>query len=200
MTSRLRSCRAAGRGLARVAAGLAAVGALLLALPVPAAIADQELGVRLGSSFGADADDAVPVVGIYSRWDIPGPVNLELSADYRQESLLGGDLEATVIPVRAAVVLNLLPVVSPYLLAGVGIDYVGLGFRNELSGSSDRTSAVFEVHAGGGLTLSLGPLSLSGDLRYSWAESVSGEAVQAALGHDYDPSGLTATLSAGIAF
>lgn len=190
----------AGSVPARVGAGLAVGVALLLAAPGPPAQAGQDLGIRLGSSFGTDAGGSVPVVGAYSRWDIPGPLNVELSADYRRESLLNGDLEATVIPVRASVVVNFLPVVSPYLLAGVGMDYVGIDFHNELAGSGDHTSAVFEAHAGGGVEIALGPLSLIADLRYCRSESVTSDAVQAALGHGYDPSGWTASLSAGISF
>jgi len=191
--------RSNGRFRARGATALAAVMAFCAVAAAPAA-AGQDPGLRLGTYQGADADDPVPVIGAYGRFDVPGPLNLEVSADYRRESLRGGDLEATVIPLRVSAVLNLLPVVSPYLLAGAGMDYVGLGFRNELAGIEDDAGVVFEVHAGGGIELSLGLLSLIADLRYCRAEKLSSDAVQAALGRGYDPSGWYASLSAGIEF
>jgi opacity protein-like surface antigen len=179
---------------------LAVLAVLALAAPLSPANAGQDPGIRIGYYAGADADDPVPVIGVYGRLDIPGPLNLEISADYRQETLRGGDLEATVIPVRVSVVVNLLPVVSPYLLAGVGADYVGIDFRNEFAGTSGDSSLVLEFHAGAGVEFSLGPLSLVGDLRYCGVGAVSSESVRQALGHDYDPSGWYASLSAGISF
>jgi hypothetical protein len=183
----------------RVVVLAALVVQAVAASPLPA-IAGQDPGIRLGYFGGADADDPVPVIGVYGRLDIPGPVNLELSADYRQETLRGGDLEATVIPVRVSAVASFLPVVSPYLLAGVGIDYVGIAFHNELSGLGDDSGVVLEFHAGGGVEFSLGPLTLIGDLRYCGTGALSSDAVRRALGHDYDPSGWYASVSAGISF
>jgi hypothetical protein len=173
---------------------------LAVAAPVTPASAGQDPGIRLGYYSGADADDPVPVIGVYGRLDIPGPLNLEISADYRQETLRDGDLEATVIPVRVSAVASFLPVVSPYLLAGVGIDYIDIGFHNELSGQGDDSGVVLELHAGVGIEFSLGPLSLIGDVRYCGAGALSSEAVRRALGHDYDPSGWYASVSAGISF
>jgi len=169
-----------------------------LAAAVPAAGAD--VGVRLGYYGGADADDPVPVLGVYGRLDIPGPLNLEIAADYRDETLRDGDLEATVVPVRVSAVLNLLPGVSPYLLAGVGADYVSVSFLHELSGHGDESTLVYELHAGGGLEFSLGPVSIVGDLRYCSVGEFANDAVQSALGHAYDPSGWYASVSAGFSF
>jgi hypothetical protein len=179
---------------------LAALVALAVAAPALPAIAGQDPGIRVGYYSGADADDPVLAIGVYGRLDVPGPLNLEISADYRQESLRGGAMEATVIPVRVSLVASFLPVVSPYLLAGVGADYVGIDFRDELSGTSGDSSVVLEFHAGAGVEFSLGPLSIIGDLRYCGAGSVSSDSVRRALGHDYDPSGWYASLSAGISF
>ena len=186
--------------LPRCVVVLAALVVQAVAFPPSPAIAGQDPGIRVGYYGGADADDAVPVIGVYGRLDIPGPVNLEISADYRQEMLRGGDLEATVIPVRVSAVMSFLPVVSPYLLAGVGIDYIDIAFHNELSGLGDDSGVVLEFHAGGGVEFSLGPLTLIGDLRYCGAGALSSDAVRRALGHDYDPSGWYASVSAGISF
>jgi opacity protein-like surface antigen len=179
-----------------VAAALFLAAAVVATEPAVAA----DLGVRLGYYDGADADDPVPVLGLYSRMDIPGPLNLEISADYRDESLRGGDMEATVVPVRVSAVLNLLPGISPYLLAGVGADYVSVSFLNELAGHGDESTLVYELHAGGGLEFSLGPVSVVGDLRYCSVGEVSDDAVRSALGRPYDPSGWYASLSAAFSF
>jgi hypothetical protein len=172
----------------------------LAAAPAAPARAGQDPGLRLGYYAGADADEAVPTIGVFGRVDLPGPLNLEVSADYRRESLLGGELEATVIPVRVTAVFSFSPVVSPYLAAGAGLDYVGLDFGAAGSGAADDSNLVYEVHAGGGVEVSLGPLSLIADLRYCRAGAVSTDAVRAALGHAYDPSGWQASVSAGISF
>jgi hypothetical protein len=198
MTSRMRSPEA-GRWLRRAAArgAFAALAALAAAAQ---AHAGQDPGIRVGYYDGADSDEAALTVGIFGRLDIPGPLNLELSADYRREKLLDGDLEATVIPVRATAILSFLPVVSPYLSAGVGVDYLNADFHGDLAGSGAESSFVLEVHAGAGVEVSVGPVSVIGDLRYCSVGKMSSDAVSRALGHDYDPSGWSATLSAGISF
>lgn len=194
--------RDAGSGAVhRLSAWGGAVAAALfatLAAAAPAAAVDP--GIRLGYYDGTDADDPVPVIGVYGRVDVPGPVNLEISADYRNEELRGGDLEAAVVPVRVSAVISMLPVLSPYLLAGVGADYVSISFHNELADRGDESSLVFEAHAGGGVEFGLGPVSVILDLRYCAVEEVSEEAVQSALGHAYDPSGWYASISAGFSF
>jgi len=175
--------------------------AVLMALGFPAAAsAGQDPGLRLGYYAGEDADDAVPTIGVFTRFDIPGPLNLEVSADYRRETLLDGDIEAMVIPLRVSALLNFLPGLSPYLVAGAGAEYVDLDFRNELAGFSDESDLVFEVHAGAGIEIGLGPASLGADLRYCRATAISGDELNAALGHDYDPSGWTASLTLGFSF
>jgi opacity protein-like surface antigen len=177
------------------------VVALLAAIALfPAVSAGQDLGVRLGYYAGEDADDPVAVVGVFSRFDIPGPLNLEVSADYRRETLLDGDIEAMVIPLRVSALFNFLPGLSPYLVAGAGADYVDLDYRNGLAGFNDESDLVFEVHAGAGIEIGLGPVSLGADLRYCRATGLSSDALSTALGHDYDPSGWSATLTAGFSF
>jgi hypothetical protein len=156
--------------------------------------------VRLGYYQSADADDAVPVIGLYGRFDVPGPLNLEVSADYREETLQGGNVKATVVPLRVSAVFNFFPVVSPYLLAGGGVDLVGLSFGNAWSAQPDDATVVFEAHAGAGIEFSLGPLSVIGDVRYCQVGAVDTDAVRAALGHTYDASGWYASISAGISF
>ena len=198
----MKAAKTVGRAMKwRVRGGalLAVLCALAVAIPGLPATAGAA-GVRLGYYGGRDAEDPVATVGVYDRWDVPGPLNLEFSADYRREQLLGGDLEATVIPVRVSAVLNFLPVVSPYLLAGVGVDYVHAGFHHHLSALDSQMEALFEVHAGAGVEITLGPFDIIGDLRYCRVGETSKETVREALGHDYDPSGWYASLSAGISF
>ena len=183
------------RAARRLATAIAIVGALAAAAPAAA-----DVGVRLGYYDGADADDPVPVFGVFGRVDIPGPLNLELSADYREESLAGGALEATVVPVRVSAVLNFFPGLSPYLLAGIGADFVSIGFGDSWAGQGDVSDLALEWHAGGGLEIGLGPVSFVGDLRYCGVGEIGDDAVEAALGRAYDPSGWYASLSAGISF
>jgi opacity protein-like surface antigen len=178
-----------------------AVAVLLAVIALaPAMSAAQDLGVRIGTVQGDDADDPVAVVGVFGRFDIPGPLNLEVSADYRRETLLDGDIEAMVIPLRVSALFNFLPGFSPYLVAGAGAEYVDLDIRNELAGFSDESDLVFEVHAGAGIEIGLGPVSLGADLRYCRATAISGDELNATLGHDYDPSGWTASLTLGFSF
>jgi hypothetical protein len=125
---------------------------------------------------------------------------LELSADYRVEELHGGDIEAAVIPVRASAVLNLLPGVSPYLLAGVGADIASLSFHNAHAGTADESDILYEAHAGAGIEIGLGPVSLVGDLRYVAATTLDAAAVAGVLGHAYDPSGWYVSIAAGLSF
>jgi hypothetical protein len=105
-----------------------------------------------------------------------------------------------VLPVRASAVLNPLPFAGPYLVAGVGADYTSISFHEALAGRSDESALALELHAGGGFELSLGLLSITADLRYCAVEDVSNDAVKAALGHPYDPSGWYASVSAAISF
>ena len=179
----------------RLATAIAMAGALAAAAPAAA-----DVGVRLGYYDGADADDPVPVFGGYGRVDVPGPLNLEFSADYREESLAGGALEATVVPVRVSAVLNFLPGLSPYLLAGVGADFVSIGFGGAWAEQGDESDLALEWHAGGGLEIGLGPVSVVGDLRYCGVAEVGNDAVRDALGRAYDPSGWYASVSAAISF
>lgn len=197
MENGLPRCTASRSALQFVPAAAVLVAVIALA---PAMSAAQDLGVRIGTVQGDDADDPVAVVGVFGRFDIPGPLNLEVSADYRRETLLDGDIEATVIPLRVSALFNFLPGLSPYLVAGAGADYVDLDFRNELAGFSDESDLVFEVHAGAGIEIGLGPVSLGADLRYCRATAISGDELNAALGHDYDPSGWTASLTLGFSF
>ena len=162
--------------------------------------AAEAAGVRLGYYGGADADEKAFTVGVFDRWDVPGPLNLEFSADYRKEKLLGGDMEAMVIPVRASLVLNLMPVLSPYLIAGVGADFVRASFHNKLAAIENQSATLFEAHAGGGVEVTLGPFSVIGDVRYCRVAAMDNAAVNQALGHNYNPSGWYASLSAGISF
>lgn len=179
-------------------AAVALAAVLSVGLAAPAAAGDT--GVRFGYYDGADADSPVPAIGLFTRIDVPGPLNLELSADYRVESLLDGDVEATVVPVRLSLLLNALQVVSPYVVAGAGVDYVGLSFRNERGDARDDAGVAFEVHAGAGVEISIGLLTVIADLRYCSVGAVSNETLSTALGGDYDPSGWHASLSAAIPF
>jgi hypothetical protein len=193
------SARSGGRVRACgvVLAVLAGLSGLAVAAP---AAAGQDPGIRIGAYDGADADVPVVAVGVYGRLDVPGPLNLELSADYRREQLRGNDSEATVVPVRATAILSFLPVVSPYVAAGVGADFVRIDFDDAVSAAGSESSVLMELHAGVGVEIGLGPLSVIADVRYCSVEGMADAAVREALGRDYDASGWYASLSAGISF
>lgn len=178
----------------------AVLAALLGPVGTAPALAGQDPGIRVGAYDGADADVPVVAVGVYGRLDVPGPLNLELSADYRREQLRGNDSEATVVPVRATAILSFLPVVSPYVAAGVGADFVRIDFDDAVSAADSESSVLLELHAGAGVEISLGPVSVVADVRYCSVEGMSDAAVREALGHDYDASGWYASLSAGFSF
>lgn len=191
-------CSVTGRGRAGLRAGLLAFALSLTG--AAGATAGQDPGIRAGYFQGADADDAVPFIGVYGRIDVPGPVNVELSVDVRQEQLADGDLESVVVPIQASAVLNLFPAFGPYLVAGVGATYNHISFHHELAGLGEESEVLFEAHAGFGLELDLGPLNLVGDVRYLLSEKVSADAVRGALGREYDPSGWCASIGLGISF
>lgn len=189
-----------GRRMRARGAAIAVLAGLMVAGAVGPAAAGQDPGIRLGVYDGADADVPVLAVGVFGRLDVPGPLNLEISADYRREQLRGNDSEATVVPVRATAILSFLPVVSPYVLAGVGADFVRIEFDEAVAAADSASSVLLELHAGVGLEIGLGPVSVIADLRYCSVEPMSDAAVREALGRDYDASGWHASLSAGISF
>ena len=85
-------------------------------------------------------------------------------------------------------------------VAGVGADFVRIDFDDAVSAADSEASVLLELHAGAGVEISLGPLSVIADVRYCSVEGMSDAAVREALGHDYDASGWYASLSAGVSF
>ena len=77
---------------------------------------------------------------------------------------------------------------------------MSIGFGDAWAGQGDVSDLALEWHAGGGLEIGLGPVSVVGDLRYCGVGEVGDDAVEAALGRAYDPSGWYASLSAAISF
>ena len=83
---------------------------------------------------------------------------------------------------------------------GIARALAAKGANLVLNGFGDESEIALEWHAGGGIEIGLGPVSVVGDVRYCGVGEVGGDAVEAALGRAYDPSGWYASLSAAISF
>jgi hypothetical protein len=136
----------------------------------------MEAGARIGYGSSPDADGAAPSAGVFLRFDLPGPVNLEISGDYGREDVFGGAAEATNVPLQVTALLYPIPslVLKPYLLGGAGLTFVRLSPAGPV-GSGDEDYHLFGVHAGGGLELPLaGAGGVAAEFRYSLTEETGG--------------------------
>lgn len=156
-----------------------------------------DLGVRAGYGSAEGDDEGAPSLGAYTRFDIPGPVNLELAGDAWTSERSQGRIEARTIPLQASVLLYPLPsvLIKPYLLGGAGITMVRL---KSLEGTSaERDDHLFSFQAGAGFDVPLPLLVLTADLRYFFTEELTAD-----LGglpeESYRPGGWR--LTAGLAF
>lgn len=168
---------------------------LCLAPASPAAALDVNL--RVGAGETHDGDDMATSFGLSLLFDVPGPVNLELSGDYWTEETGGGSYEATVLPLQASIILYPLPfpLIKPYVLAGAGLVFADL---SEKGGAFSDKASLFALHAAGGLDLVIGPLGgIKGELRYTSAGSIEAAALP---GGDYSPGGWRVFASAYLSF
>jgi hypothetical protein len=176
----------------------AALGFALLILLSAGPAASFDLGARLGYGRGPDGDTAEPSAGIYTRFDIPGPVNLELAGDYWKEDLPGGMGSVDVLPLQATALLYFLPlpVVKPYLLGGAGVFMLNLTEEGPGGAGREESEQLFSLHGGAGIDLPLlGLAGLTADLRYYAA----GETTLAG-GETYRPGGWRAYLGIHLRF
>lgn len=149
---------------------------LTAGLFLPALSPAMEAGARIGYGSSPDADGAAPSAGAFLRFDLPGPVNLELSGDYCEENIFGGAAEAMNVPLQVTALLYPIPspVLKPYLLGGAGLTFVSLSPAGP-AGGPDGDYRLFGVHAGGGLELPLaGVGGVAGEFRYSLTEEAGG--------------------------
>lgn len=150
----------------------AALSFTLLILLSAGPAASFDLGVRLGYGHSPDGETSEPSAGIYTRLDIPGPVNLELAGDYWKEELPGGTRSVTNLPLQATALLYFFPFpfIKPYLLGGAGVFLVHLTGE----GGLEENDQLFCLQGGAGLDVPLaGMAGLTADFRYYASEEMT---------------------------
>src|SRR5215204_5316691 len=157
-------------------------GAALLLSAGPAAAV--EIIPSVGLTRSVDSDDTESLLGLALRGSLVGQVvKTEIGAQYRSESLYGGDLSVRQWPVTASVWLS--PVPSLYAGAGVGWYHTTYDYEDEL-GLEDNTEQGFGVHVGGGLRVPLIPqaaLDLQG--RYVFLQDQESQLVPESFDPDF---------------
>jgi opacity protein-like surface antigen len=142
---------------------LACVAALLAGLPAAAQSSsdpDAEWGAHAGAVTGRDAKGARGAAGLHWRPRLTGALGLELSAGYERETWVasGRRVDVDHVPVEGSLILFLLYKrrVQPYLLAGIGYDWVnphGAGFSD---GTSYAAQNLFALRVGAGVDVRVG--------------------------------------------
>jgi opacity protein-like surface antigen len=147
----------------------------------------------VGLTRSVDSDDTESLVGLAFRGNLAGDVlKTEIGAQYRSESLYGGDLDLRQWPVTASLWLS--PVPSLYAGAGVGWYHTTFDYEDEL-GLDDNTEQEFGVHVGGGLKVPVFPsaaLDLQG--RYVFMQDQESQLIPETFDPDFW------SLSLGLAF
>lgn len=159
-----------------------------------------DLGVRAGYGSAEGEDEGAPSIGVYTRFDIPGPVNLELAADGWASERSGGKIEARNIPLQASALLYPFPsvLVKPYLLGGAGITMVRLKSL-DAAAKRERNARLFSVQAGAGFDIALPLVVLTADLRYFFTEELTAD--PAGLPEEsYRPGGWRLTAGLALTF
>ena len=158
------------------------LGAVLLLGAAPASA--LEIIPSVGLTRSVDSDDTESLLGLALRGSlIPGVVKTEIGAQYRSESLYGGDLSLRQWPVTASLWLS--PVPSLYAGAGVGWYHTTFEYADELD-LDDNTTQEFGVHVGGGLRVPLVPqaaLDLQG--RYVFMQDQESQLVPESFDPDF---------------
>lgn len=142
--------------LACAAAALAAFSAAAQSNSDPSA----HWGVHAGVVTGRDGDGARATAGAHWRPRLTGALGLELSAGYERLAWVGGGrrVDADHVPVEGSILFHFLYTrrVQPYLLAGIGYDWVnphGAGFPD---GTPYAAQNLFGLHAGAGVDVRAG--------------------------------------------
>jgi len=157
------------------------------------------LGARAGYGSAEGDDEGSPSLGAYARFDLPGPVNLELAGDAWTSERSQGRIEARTLPLQASALLYPFPsvLIKPYLLGGAGITMVRL---KSLEGTSaERDDHLFSFQAGAGFDVPLPLLVLTADLRYFFTEELTAD-VGGIPEKPYRPGGWRLTAGAALKF
>lgn len=158
------------------------LGAALIASAGPASAV--EIIPSYGLTRSVDSDDTESLLGLAVRGSlIPGVLKTEIGAQYRSESLAGGDLKTKMWPVTASLWLS--PVSALYAGAGVGWYQTTFDYADEL-GIDDHTEQDFGVHVGGGLKVPIMPsaaLDLQG--RYVFLQDQESQLIPESFDPDF---------------
>jgi hypothetical protein len=158
------------------------LGAALCVGAAPASAV--EVIPSVGLTRSVDSDDTESLLGLALRGSlIPGVVKTEIGAQYRSESLYGGDLKLRQWPITASLWLS--PIPSLYAGAGVGWYHTTYEYDDALD-LDDNTEQDFGVHVGGGLRVPLIPqaaLDLQG--RYVFLQDQESQLVPESFDPDF---------------
>jgi hypothetical protein len=169
------------------------LGAALIASAGPASAV--EIIPSYGLTRSVDSDDTESLLGLAVRGSlIPGVLQTEIGAQYRSESLYGGDLKTKQWPVTASLWLS--PIPSLYAGAGVGWYQTSFDYEDDL-GLEDHTEQEFGVHVGGGLRVPIVPqaaLDLQG--RYVFLQDQESQLIP----ESFDPNFWSLSLGLAIGF
>jgi len=154
-----------------------------------------EIIPSVGLTRSVESDDTESLLGLALRGSlISDVVKTEIGAQYRSESLSGGDVSVRQWPVTASLWLS--PVPSLYAGAGVGWYHTTYDYEDEL-GVDDNTTQEFGVHVGGGMRVpvfSQAALDLQG--RYVFLQDQESQLVP----ESFDPSFWSLSLGLAIGF
>jgi opacity protein-like surface antigen len=185
-------------GTIRRQAGLLVCGSMLLGAALFLSVGKAsaaELIPSVGLTRSVDSDDTESLLGLALRGSlISDVVKTEIGAQYRSESLSGGDVSVRQWPVTASLWLS--PVSSLYAGAGVGWYHTTYDYEDEL-GLDDNTTQDFGVHVGGGLRVPVFPqaaLDLQG--RYVFLQDQESQLVP----ESFDPDFWSLSLGLAIGF
>jgi len=131
------------------------------------AVSGFGLGPRLGFYKPADADNGRFFGGVQARIRVLPFLGIEGSVDYHQANFANNVVQVRTYPVMVSGLLYFYPnpVISPYLLAGVGWHFQDIEIRGP-SPSTER-SHQFGGQVGGGFDIPLGErVTLDADIRY----------------------------------
>lgn len=119
-------------------------------------------GPQVGYYKAQDADQASLLGGAALRLKLTSSLGVEGSINYRQEKYADGALTVKGWPIMATGLIYPLPII--YGLIGFGWYNVTLDYKSSLI--QDETVRKVGWHFGGGVELPLGPVTLTGDVRY----------------------------------
>jgi hypothetical protein len=127
------------------------------------------LGPQGGYEKPRDADTGKFMGGAALRLKLPFALGAEASINYRQDKFLDGAVEVKSWPVMVTAMFYPIPIVYGGIGAGwfnTTIEYEANKFPAGAVVPPNETRQEFGYHFGAGVELPLGPIRLTGDIRY----------------------------------